>query len=72
VISSADYAVARLWRYGHGFAQQASSDVFDAVRRGVFAGLVITSYPIVEAEQARRDLKDSAVPGPIVLLPAAA
>jgi NADPH:quinone reductase-like Zn-dependent oxidoreductase len=72
VISSADYAVARLWRYPNGFAQQAASDVFDAVRRSVFAGLAITIYPIVDAEKARNDLQNSRVAGPIVLLPIAA
>jgi NADPH:quinone reductase-like Zn-dependent oxidoreductase len=72
VISEADFTVARLWRNSHGFAQQAAADVFEAVRRGVFAGLAITSYPLVQAEQARRDLQDSKVAGPIVLLPMAA
>jgi NADPH:quinone reductase-like Zn-dependent oxidoreductase len=71
-ITAADYTVARGWRYAHGFAQQAASDVFDAVRRGVFAGLAITSYPLGEAEQARDDLEQSRVAGPIVLLPVAA
>jgi NADPH:quinone reductase-like Zn-dependent oxidoreductase len=72
VVSQADYTAATLWRYSHGFAQQAAADVFDAVRRGVFAGLAITSYPLIQAEQARRDLHDSKVAGPIVLLPIAA
>jgi hypothetical protein len=71
-VSAADYRVARRWHYPHGLGQQAASDVFDAVRRGVFDGLPITSYPMVDAERARRDLVTSKVAGPIVLLPAAA
>jgi hypothetical protein len=70
VISSADYEAARRWRYGHGFAQQAAADVFQAVRRGVFDGIAVESYPLAHAREAKSLIDEGA--GPIVLLPAAA
>lgn len=70
VISAADYEAAKRWRYGHGFAQQAAADVFQAVRRGVFDGISVTSYPLSDARTAKSRLDEGVTP--IVLLPAAA
>jgi hypothetical protein len=70
VIAPSDYHAARRWKYGHGFRQQAAADVFQAVRRGVFADIPVSSYPLTDAETAKSRLVASA--GPIVLLPAAA
>ena len=64
-IGEADYLAARRWRYGHGIGQQAASDVFQMVRRGVFDGIPITAYPLSDALRARAEL----TAGPVVLLP---
>lgn len=67
VVTASDYEAARRWRYGHGLSQQAASDVFQAVRRGVFAGLPITSFPLTDADKAKSHLAGGS--GPVVLLP---
>ena len=72
VVAASDYSAARRWRYGQGLSQQAAVDVFQAVRRGVFDHLEITSYPLADAERARTELTSSPDAGPIVLLPTAA
>lgn len=69
VIEPADYVTARRWKYGVGLAQQAAADVFQAVRRGVFASLEITSYPLAEAAKAKSDLESARAVTPIVLVP---
>ncbi|MGV8884034.1 MAG: hypothetical protein ACOH1T_00405 [Microbacteriaceae bacterium] len=65
-ISDDDYMTARRWRYGHGIGQQAASDVFEMMRRGVFDGIPIATYPLSDALRARSEL----AAGPVVLLPA--
>jgi NADPH2:quinone reductase len=70
VIASSDYEAARRWRFGAGVSQQAATDVFQAVRRGVFAGLSITSFPMIDADKAKSHF--AAGTGPVVLLPEAA
>ena len=72
VVAASDYSAARRWRYGQGLSQQAAVDVFQAVRRGVFAHLPITSYPLADAERARTELASKPTAGPIVLLPTTA
>ena len=72
VIAASDYAAARRWRYGQGLSQQAAVDVFQAVRRGVFAHLPIASYPLADAERVRSELTSRGAAGPVVLLPTAA
>lgn len=70
VITAKDYAAARLLRNGHGFAQIAASDVFQAVRLGVFDDVQIARYPLSEAESAKRAVQNRETPGPAVLLAA--
>jgi len=70
VITAKDYAAARLLRNGHGFAQIAASDVFQAVRLGVFDDVQIARYPLSDAESARRAVQNRETPGPAVLLAA--
>ena len=65
-ITHGDYTAARRWRYGHGIGQQAASDVFQMMRRGVFDGIPIATYPLSDAARAR----DALSAGPVVLLPA--
>jgi len=65
-ITAADYTVARSWRNAHGTGQQAASDVFQAVRKGVFDVIPIATYPLSEAATARSAMSS----GPVVLLPA--
>lgn len=72
VVAGSDYSAARRWRYGQGLSQQAAVDVFQAVRRGVFANLEITSYPLADAERARAELASKPAAGPIVLVPSMA
>jgi D-arabinose 1-dehydrogenase-like Zn-dependent alcohol dehydrogenase len=69
-ISSEDYAVARSLRNSHGVAQIAASDVFQAVRLGVFDGLEIASYPLKDAAEAKRAVQSREAPGPVVLIAA--
>ncbi|MDM4762605.1 hypothetical protein QT381_06260 [Galbitalea sp. SE-J8] len=69
VVTPADFEAARRWRGGHGVGQQAAVDVFQAVRRGVFDDLTVTSYGIADADKARDDVASGA--GPVLLLPAA-
>ena len=70
VITAKDYAAARLLRNGHGFAQIAASDVFQAVRLGVFDDVQIARYPLSDAESAKRAVQNRETPGPAVLLAA--
>jgi len=72
VVTTADYAAARRWRYANGQAQIASADVFAEVRRGIFDEIEVTNYPIADAEKARADFEQRVAPAPIVLLPEAA
>jgi NADPH:quinone reductase-like Zn-dependent oxidoreductase len=69
-VTAADYQAARFIRAGHGLAQLAASDVFQAVRLGVFDGLEIASYPISDAAQAKLAVESREVSGPVVLLAA--
>jgi len=70
VIAASDYESARRWRFGAGVSQMAATDVFQAVRRGVFAGLAITSFPMTDADKAKSYF--AAGSGPVVLVPEAA
>jgi NADPH:quinone reductase-like Zn-dependent oxidoreductase len=69
-VTAADYAAARAFRPGHGLAQLAASDVFQAVRRGVFDGLEIASYPLSDAAKAKLAVQSREASGPVVLLAA--
>jgi hypothetical protein len=71
VITAADYAAAKNWRYGHGLAQIAAADVFHEVRRGVFDTIPVTNYPFTDAAKAQDDFQRRAASSPIVLRPAA-
>jgi NADPH:quinone reductase-like Zn-dependent oxidoreductase len=66
VISSGDYAIARSWRNGAGSGQQAASDVFTMVRKGVFDAIPLPTYPLSDAARLRSVVEA----GPVVLLPA--
>jgi hypothetical protein len=68
-ITPADYTAARMLRNSHGIAQLAASDVFQAVRGGVFDGLAIASYPLSDAAKAKSAFEERAS-GPVVLLAA--
>ena len=72
VITSADFAAARRWRYANGLGQIAAADVFAEVRRGIFDDIAVTNYPIADADRARTELAQRVASSPIVLLPAAA
>lgn len=68
-IRADDYSAARMLRNGHGIAQLAASDVFQAVRGGVFDELAIASYPLSDAAKAKTAFEDRSN-GPVVLLAA--
>lgn len=65
-VTEADYKAARSFRTNHGLAQLAASDVFQAVRLGVFDGLEIASYPLSDAAKAKQAVEN----GPVVLMAA--
>ncbi|MES1169526.1 MAG: hypothetical protein ABUL47_02440, partial [Leifsonia sp.] len=69
-ITTEDYRAAVLFRNGHGLAQLAASDVFEAVRAGVFDGLEIARYPLREAAKARTAVESREAVGPVVLMAA--
>lgn len=69
-ITAGDYAAARLLRNGHGLAQIAASDVFQAVRLGVFDDVHIARYPLSDAESAKRAVQRREANGPVVVLAA--
>jgi len=66
VITAGDYAIARSWRNGAGSGQQAASDVFTMVRKGVFDAIPLPTYPLSDAAR----LRSAVEAGPVVLLPA--
>lgn len=68
-ITTDDYSAARMLRNSHGIAQLAASDVFQAVRKGVFDGLAIASYPLSDAAKAKSAFEERSS-GPVVLLAA--
>ena len=68
-ITGEDYKAARMLRNSHGLAQLAASDVFQAVRAGVFDGLAIASYPLSDAAKAKSAFEDRSGK-PVVLLAA--
>jgi len=65
-IAAEDYAIARSWRASAGSGQQAAADVFQIVRRGVFDGIPLPTYPLSDAARAHAEVSS----GPVVLLPA--
>lgn len=69
-VSREDYATARRMRNSHGIAQIAASDVFQAVRLGVFDGLEIARYPLKDAAKAKRAVQSREAHGPVVLIAA--
>ncbi len=70
VITRDDYRAARSFKNSHGLAQLAASDVFQAVRLGVFDGLAIASYPLSDAAKVKSAFEASSTSGPVVLMAA--
>ena len=52
-----------------GRVAQASAEVFDAYRRGVFGDFKATAYPLVQAAQAHEDIAARRKTGPMILVP---
>ncbi len=69
-ITAEDYRAARLLRSGHGLNQLAASDVFQAVRTGVFDGLEFASYPLSDQAKVKSVVESRGNDGPVVLLAA--
>jgi len=69
VISTADYRAGERWHYGHGVAQLAASDVFQAMRDGAFREVEIARHPLSEAARIHSELGAKRITGPAVLLP---
>ena len=69
-VTADDYRAARTFPNSHGLAQLAASDVFQAVRMGVFDGLEIASYPLSDAAKAKLAVETREASGPVVLLAA--
>jgi NADPH:quinone reductase-like Zn-dependent oxidoreductase len=68
-VVAADYVAAARWRYGHGLAQLAASDVFTAMREGAFADMDVARHPLSEASRVHSEVEAGTVTGPVVLLP---
>ncbi|MCU1406631.1 MAG: hypothetical protein JWQ43_2934 [Glaciihabitans sp.] len=69
-IAAADYDAARRWHYGHGLAQLAASDVFQAMRDGAFGGVTIDRFPLSEASRLHSRIGAGGHSRPTVVLPA--
>ena len=69
-IGARDYQLARSMKNGHGTAQLAASDVFEAVRLGVFDNLSIERYPLSDAARVTSEFASRADGSPVVLLAA--
>ena len=52
-----------------GRVTQASDEVFDAYRRGVFGDFKATVYPLVQAAAAHEDIAARRKSGPMILVP---
>lgn len=68
-IGASDYSAAARWRYGHGLAQLAASDVFTAMRDGAFSSMEVARLPLSEASRVHSDVEAGRTTGPVVLLP---
>ncbi|NEM90384.1 hypothetical protein [Galbitalea soli] len=69
VVSTADYATARRWRFGHGLVQLAAADVFQAMRAGAFDDIEAPVLPLAEAARVQSELSERRLAGPVVLIP---
>jgi len=56
-------------QYLRGRVVQASDEVFDAYRRGVFGDFKATVYPLVQAAAAHEDIAARRKSGPMILVP---
>jgi NADPH2:quinone reductase len=52
-----------------GAVAQATGEVFDAYRKGVFGTLDVARYPLVEAARAHEDIAARRKSGAIILVP---
>ncbi|WP_146134322.1 hypothetical protein [Glaciihabitans tibetensis] len=69
VIGAQDYRAAERWKYGHGLAQLAASDVFRVMREGAFDSVGVSRHPLSDAARVHADVESGRVTGPVVLLP---
>jgi NADPH:quinone reductase-like Zn-dependent oxidoreductase len=69
VVGPQDYRAAERWRYGHGLAQLAASDVFQVMREGAFDSVDVRKHPLSDAARVHADVESGRVTGPVVLLP---
>ncbi|MDR6840100.1 zinc-binding dehydrogenase [Pseudoxanthomonas sacheonensis] len=56
-------------QYVQGRVAQASDEVFDAYRKGIFGDFKATVYPLVEAAAAHEDIAARRKSGPMILVP---
>jgi hypothetical protein len=69
VISEQDFAAARRWKFGHGLAQLAATDVFQLIREGAFADVDVRIHPLADATRVQIDIDEKRNVGPVVLMP---
>jgi hypothetical protein len=69
VITPSDYSAARRWKFGHGLAQLAAADVFQAMRAGAFDDVAVSLEPLGAASRVQSDIEQKRTAGPIVLMP---
>ncbi len=69
-ITTADFAAARRWKFGHGLAQVAAADVFQLIREGAFAEVDVRIHPLGDATRIQNEIEQKRMAGPVVLMPA--
>jgi hypothetical protein len=68
-ITTADFAAARRWKFGHGLAQVAAADVFQLIREGAFAEVDVRIHPLGDATRIQNEIEQKRMAGPVVLMP---
>jgi len=69
VVSAKDFAAARRWKFSHGLAQLAATDVFQLIREGAFKDVDVRIHPLADASRVQLDIDEKRIAGPVVLMP---
>jgi NADPH:quinone reductase-like Zn-dependent oxidoreductase len=68
-VVASDFRTAEGWKFGHGLVQLAASDVFQAMRDGVFDEVPVSLRPLSDAASAHSEMESGRSRGPVVLVP---
>jgi hypothetical protein len=69
VVSAKDFAAARRWKFSHGLAQLAATDVFQLIREGAFKDVDVRIHPLADAGRVQLEIDEKRTAGPVVLMP---